>query len=311
MRKKIISPYPTISSQAPGENGNLDFAAVITSYHNDAGQFELEDGSLICNDRPWIAQDDPLSISVEIQLSQELWNAIEGALPNGATAGIALSWQSKGSLKRGLSTQIPLATENVDKYVKLELKFNRAEIRDTLSYEFIIFLLTPAECLHPDEAHKCNIPGTILGTPGETYTIRADGRGSAFPIFPIAGDATGALWSLDCNWSDCMEDPFDGDSIRININTNHRDCPEEWTSEEKKPLSPLTKSIICDAIATLILSVQREGDTWDIIKRTDSLTNAEFEPTSIAHALWHFYNTYDMNDETPAALMKSCGKIRL
>jgi len=311
MRKKIIPPYPTLSES------HLE---VIVSYHSDGNDLQpenLTDGStsLSCNGTPWIAQNDSLTISIEIDsdVLLKLKRTMTNVLPAGAMAGIALSWQSKGSLKCGVSDPIPLEPSNQEQPIKLELKFKPGEIRDTLSHELIVYLQSPADALERGETHKCNTMGARLGILGDHHTIRADGRGSVFPIFPVAGDKSGALWSLNCNWSDCKNDSFDGDSFRININTNHRDCPGEWTSDEKRPLSPLTKSIIRDAIATLILSVQSEdgSETWNTIKRTESLSDAEFSLGSVAHALWHFYNQNKLNDETPADLMESCGKIKL
>lgn len=310
MRKQVIPPYPTLDIQ------HLSTAIAYSSNDTPLNQSSLPDGTIALrteDGRPWTAQNDQLTVSmlIDSDILNRLKYDLKRILPSGATAGMALIWHSKGSLQRGVSDIFELDISSQDQTAELKIQFKAADIRDTLSYQPIVFLKKAAARVKNDEKHKCNTSGAILGYPTDSWTIRADGRGSVFPLFPVKGDREGPLWSLNCMWYDCMTEKFDADTVRVNINTNHPDCPEEWKSETATDISPLTKSILRDAIGTLILSIKQESENWQIIIRTESLPKAEFEPGSVAHAAWHFYTNNSLNDESPASVMKTAGEIKI
>lgn len=308
MNKQIIPPYPTLSQ--------IHLEAIVSYKSNGKTLTEkqLPDGSnsLSHEGSPWIPDNDPLTIIVEVDDTAPLLSQLEKVLEKGAIAGVALSWRSKGSLRSGISKPVELEAENTEQHIILELNFEPAELRDTLSHEIVIYLKSPSK-KKTSTGQKCRIEGAILGSTGNGHTIRADGKGSTFPVFPMKGDRSDPLWSLDCNWSDCTADKFDENSLRININMNHPDCPDEFKDDRSKKLSPLTRSIVRDAIGTLILQVQnQEGqELWDSIRRSSKTDEGPIATGTVAHAVWYFYNHYNLNDETPAALMQSCGKIRI
>lgn len=310
MRKQVIPPYPTLDIK------HLSTAITYSSNDTPLNQSSLPDGTIALrteDGRPWTAQNDQLTVStlIDSDILNRLKYDLKRILPSGATAGMALMWYSKGSLQRGVSDIFELDISSQDQTAELKIQFKAADIRDTLTYQPIVFLKKAAVRVKNDEKHKCNTSGAILGYPTDSWTIRADGRGSVFPLFPVKGDREGALWSLNCMWDDCMTEKFNADTVRVNINTNHPDCPEEWKSETASDISPLTKSILRDAIGTLILSIKQESENWQIIKRTESLPKAEFEMGSVAHAAWHFYTNNSLNDESPASVMKTAGKIKI
>ncbi len=314
MKKYVIPPYPTLRPE--------HLISVMITHSNNGDKLKektLPDGtiSLRLEGHPWMVQQHSLSISVELDedVFGRLIRDTEKLLPPGATAGLALAWHSKGSLRSGVSAPVEMVSlENEHHCPKLELHFDKAEMRDTLSYQLVVFLKSAADEVTDKEKHKCNTPGAILGYPSESWTIRADGRGSIFPLYSVSRERTDPLWYIDCLWGlddGFLTDKFDGDAFKINININHPDCPADFKNENNGAFSPLTKSIIRDAIGTFIASLQCQSETWDAVKHTESLDKAEFKRGSVAHAAWHFYNTYQLNDQTPAALMKSCGKIKI
>ena len=310
MKKQAIPPYPTI---------DIEHLSVAIDYFKDESRLierSLPDGTISLKTeegRPWIAQNDTLQITMSIDTGElnRLKAATCKVLPEGATAGVALMWHSKGSLRSGFSDAFDLKDILKNENAKLKLNFKNAEVRDTLSFQPFVFLKKPAIKVKTKDKNKVNTAGAILGYSNDNWTLRADGRGSVFPLFTVKGGRNSPLWSLNCMWDDCMADKFDADSVRININTEHPDCPEEWKSDNDESISPLTKSIIRDAIGTLILSIQQEKDNWLAIKRTESLAKAEFETGSVAHAAWHFFTNYSLNDESPASLMETAGKITI
>ena len=113
---------------------------------------------------------------------------------------------------------------------------------------------------------------------------------------------------------DCRYSTFGKEHVSILINTAHADCPNEWKEgNNERILSPLSKNIIRDAIGTLLIHVKYEedGNAWKSIEGSHDVNSADFEKGSIAHALWHFFNTYEMNDSSPSRLMESSGKIKI
>lgn len=305
MPKQIIPSYPTLG-QIP-----MEARVSYSSSGQELREEQLPDGtnSLSFDKSPWMPDNDPLSITVVLENTAPLTVPLRKVLANGATAGVALSWMSKGSLRSGVSSSVQLEPNNHEQEIELKLDFSAAELRDTLSYEIILFLASPSK--KKSENHKCRIPGAILGKISDSHTIRADGKGSLFPVHRFEGKRTDSLWHLDCNWSDCTSDKFDQESVRVNINTNHPECPEEFKDDQSRRISPLTKTIIRDAIATMILHLKNQegSDIWNSIKSTDRIDNATFSAGTVAHAIWHFYHQYTLNDETPSALMESCGRI--
>ena len=103
-----------------------------------------------------------------------------------------------------------------------------------------------------------------------------------------------------------------GEHVSILINTA-RGLPERMEGNNERILSPLSKNIIRDAIGTLLIHVKYEedGNAWKSIEGSHDVNSADFEKGSIAHALWHFFNTYEMNDSSPSRLMESSGKIKI
>lgn len=308
MKKHIIPPFPTLDG--------VQELCVKYSYESDGAPLsatELPDGTLTLKKEgqmPWTAQDDPLDICLTVNPEplNELKAKTKGTIPDGAVAGLALTWHSKGMMQRGVSSACKLDMSSEEQAAQLKIEFGKAALRDTLSFQTAVIL---AEASENGDGRTCNMPGSILGYIGDTFTVRADGRGSVFPAFGIQGDRKESLWSLWCSWDDCMTEKFDADSVRVNINLNHPDCPEEWKTKGATDITPLTKSVIRDAIGTLILSVMKEDEVWEAIKRTTSVADAGFERGSIAHAVWHLYTGNNLNDESPASLMMTAGKIKL
>lgn len=178
------------------------------------------------------------------------------------------------------------------------------------------------------ESHLCNIKGAILGYPGEPWNLLADGTGSTFPLFFISAGKKEALWTLECTWENCMEDKFDAETVRLNINLDHPDCPDDIrqanqpsqdfdkdrteTPTDPGIAGPFTKSIVRTGIATLILQIQQtEPENWQLIKEATNLKSAQYKRGSVAHAARCFYDKMKLSDQDPATLMQTAEKYQI
>lgn len=95
--------------------------------------------------RPWIAQDDPLTViyGPEPRSLDDLFKKVDLIIPKGATPAIALLWQSKDSLQRGISSPIYRGTKKSDYSIRLD--FEKSVIRGALDLEVILYLAGPAK----------------------------------------------------------------------------------------------------------------------------------------------------------------------
>lgn len=276
---------------------------------------------------PWIPEDDPLTVTYQPDFNslKKLFESAKLIIPQGAKPAIALYWQSKDSLRSGISSSIQAPIKKGENSIRLD--FDQSSLRGELFLEVRLFLGEPAKSPRATEKHLCNIKGAILGTPGDGWKILADGTGSTFPLFFVSSGKTETLWALECDWENCMVDKFDAESVRLNINLDHPDCPEEikhanatrenTNDNTETPSNPgiagaFTRSIVRSAIGTLILQIQQtEPEDWQSIKETKSLDKAGFQRGSVAHAAWHFYSGNSLNDQSPAALMQTAEKIKI
>lgn len=329
MKKQILFAYPTL------HRDDCKHLIAETFYLSNGIELSKTGSSLkgislsIKEDRkPWIPQSHPLTIvyNPEPQSLTQLFKKAMQVIHEDAIPAIALHWYSKESLQSGIST--PIKMNAVDTTPSTRLNFEKASIRGLLSIQVVLFLLEPSHKPNQDLKYLCNYKGAILGYPGEEWQILTDGSGSSFPIFFVSLGRDNALWSLKCEWDNCMEDKFDGEFVRIEINLDHPDCPDEirefhiehndttsanYSVNENQPtVGAFTKSIVRTAIGTLVLHLQQtEAENWQVIKETSTIADAVFKKGSVAHAVWHLYHNKHLNDQTPADLMRTAAKIKI
>lgn len=310
MKRKSIPPYPQIA-----EDVVIQATQIFTSEGNTLDTINLADGTL--NPSAWTPnQELTVSFNFEVGDLAKLHKIATSVIPMGATSGIVLRWTSKGSMQSGWSKKVITLKEKFSKSQQLKLTFKANTLRDVTALETVIIITKSVAKPSINETHLSNTEGAIIGHLDEpSVAIRADGNGSMFPIFPTSElSPYDPLWSVECSWDDCSEDAFDKDNVRILVNTNHKDCPEEWTEGgSSSKLSALTKSIIRDAVGTMLIHVQNERDeqNWLSIINSHDLKSSNFLAGSVAHALWYLFHTYEMNDSSVAKLMQSAGKIKI
>ena len=219
-----------------------------------------------------------------------------GVAAKDSRLGIALSWQSRTSARRGIkpilsfdgSTPAPLNAE-------LEISFAPNLLRGSVEIDTVIFLQRPGEEAGPGYATK---PGTILGTL-DTKTLFIDGEGSEFPIVEVE-DPSKPLWWVECNWTDPLTEPFSQEYVRIYLNLKHR-FNKELNIKKGIGQSPLLLEILSSSFQ-IIIERLKLGDDW-----TDIMSGQNFEKGSIGEAIYYFVNTFNWDVTSPEKL---AGSIR-
>ena len=310
MKRRPIAPYPQL--------GDDIFIETYRSYKSDDKELtiiDLEDGSIHLDE--WTAEHElTVEITLEASSLKSLKTACSKIIRKNAECSIVIRWSSKGSMQSGWSSDTINLFENINKPRTVSMKLDKGSLRDTLTIETaVIISKSSSEDTAAEEAYRCNIQGAIIGYISHPSVIRVDGSGSVFPVYPTSDlSEKDPLWQLECGWDDCRYSTFGKEHVSILINTAHADCPNEWKEgNNERILSPLSKNIIRDAIGTLLIHVKYEedGNAWKSIEGSHDVNSADFEKGSIAHALWHFFNTYEMNDSSPSRLMESSGKIKI
>lgn len=310
MKRRPIPPYPQL-----GDDIFIEAYRTFKSHDKELTPRDLDDGTIHLDE--WTPEKE---LTVEMAFEESALKSLKAEcskiIRKNAECSIVISWSSKGSMQSGWSSDSINLSDKIDGPRRVSLTTEKGSLRDTVTIETaVIISKATAKRTASGEAHLCNTQGAIIGHIAPPSVIRIDGTGSVFPVYPTSDlSETDPLWQLECGWDDCRFSSFIKENVRILINTNHADCPDEWKEgNNERNLSPLSKNIIRDAIGTMLIHVKHnEGeDAWKSIEGSPDLNSADFERGSIAHALWHFFNTYEMNDNSPSRLMESSGKIKL
>ena len=216
-----------------------------------------------------------------------------------ALLGLAIVWTSSDSKQRGV---VPVGTFSAkDQILDVEAEkfFDRAQLRGEIELTTVIYL---AKAGKPEgnELHLANINGYILGEL-ETFTIKLDGTGSAFPVFEVS-DPGQPLWYVKCDWIDPTEDQFE-DCVSINLNTAHKNY--KYIDRNQKTFNAcLLSEIMASAISNIIEKVRLQTVYWDQV-----LSNDNLDEGSVGQAIFYFTDTLEWDLSTPESVSLSARKF--
>lgn len=210
-----------------------------------------------------------------------------------AKLGMAIQWTSSDSRQRGVVKIGEFSADEQIMEAEVEQRFEKAQLRGLVTLSIIIYLAKPGNPSE-GEVHLANTEGYVLGEL-ESYTLKLDGSGSAFPVFEVS-DQGQPLWYIKCDWEDPTSDAF-SECVSINLNTAHKNYAyiDRNTKEFNKQL---LFEIVASAITLIIEKVRHESD-WDQIMRGENL-----EQGSVGQAIYYFKSAleWDLTDSETVSL---------
>ncbi|SIT87329.1 hypothetical protein [Edaphobacillus lindanitolerans] len=242
---------------------------------------------------------DPNTHNLKVRQTVSIENPIflfgnGGVAAMDSRLGIALSWQSRSSARRGIRPVLSFDADSISPInVDLGINFESNLLRGTVEIDTVIYLQRAGSGNAPGYATK---PGTILGVL-DSKTLHIDGEGSEFPIVEVEDPAM-PLWWVECNWTDPMTEPFNQENIRIYLNLKHR-FTKELNLKGGIGQSPLLLEILASSFQ-IIIERLKQGEDW-----TDIMTGQGFEKGSIGEAIFYFTNTFEWDTSSPEKLAKS------
>lgn len=292
-----LTLFPVLSEELHIKVG---FQAVqyTFSYHSDGVEYGLMteildsqvrvDSLKVFDDRGlWTAAEYNLCLKRTFVLNNPFFLFGENGLaPKDAKIGLAVMWTSKSSNQRGtlLIDEFQLEPGKALDFT-VDYSFASGLLKNSIKLQTIIYLKEPGT-KQSNENHLANTSGIILGVLDETVVI-LDGNGSVFPIVEVK-EPSKSLWWVECDWTDPLYDRFEEENVKIYLNISH---PHHsfLNLEEEEMKSPLLTEIIANALQIIIYRA-KESNYWDeIIKGKD------FEPGSVAEAVYYFVNTFSLD----------------
>lgn len=278
------------------------------SYHNDGSEYQLTseildsqvraDSLKVFDDKGlWTTAEHDLCLKRTFVLNNAFFLFGEnGVAPQDSKIGLAVIWTSKSSNQRG--------TFLIDEFQfepgkSLEFTVNGSFasgiLKTSIKLQTIIYV-KKAGTKKPNETHLANTAGTVLGVLDETLVI-LDGNGSVFPIVEVK-EPSRSLWWVECDWVDPLYEKFEEENVKICLNKSHPHY-SFLNLEDGDMKSPLLTEIIANAIQIMIYKA-KEGLYWDEI-----INGKDFEPGSIAEAIYYFINTFSLDVYSPENLAVS------
>lgn len=220
-----------------------------------------------------------------------------GILSRTGRLGLAIIWTSSDSKQRGV---IPVGTFSVSDQsfeADAEKLFYKAQLRGEICFTTVLYLADAGKA-EDGEEHLANKNGYILGEL-ESYTIRLDGSGSAFPIFEVSEPGQ-PLWYVKCDWLDPTSELL-AECVSINLNTAHKNY--KYIDRTQKYFNgQLLSEIMASAISIIVESARQSG-FWDQIISNDNL-----EQGSVGQALFYFTDTLEWDLTSPESVSLSARK---
>mgnify|MGYP001195773627 CR=1 FL=1 len=299
--------FPVLSEELHTKVG---FQAVqyTFTYHSEELEYHLSteildsqvrtDSLKVFDDKGlWTAAEHDLCLKRTFVLNNAFFLFGEnGVAPQEAEIGLAVMWTSKASNQRG--------TILIDKFryepgksleFKVDGSFASGLLKTNVKLQTILYLKEPGR-KKPNENHLANTTGIVLGVLDETVVI-LDGNGSVFPIVEVK-ESSKPLWWVECDWVDPLYDRFDEENVKICLNKSHPHY-SFLNLEETDMKSPLLTEIIANALQIIIYKA-KESNYWD-----DIIKGKDFEPGSVAEAVYYFINTFSLDVFSPEDLAAS------
>lgn len=137
------------------------------------------------------------------------------------------------------------------KSITFKHEFEAGEIKGDIYFKIFLYLKNEIE-------HKpmfATVPGIRLGEV-DNFKITVDGDGSVFPIIEVEKPGE-PLWNVSTDWTD-INDPFDTNNVRIEINRKH--SMHNYLYKSTKPSRYLLVEVLSNAIAQIIFKVIQDDD---------------------------------------------------
>lgn len=221
-----------------------------------------------------------------------------GIAATGASIGIALRWISTHSDERGIIPVGELTKRDSAAELIADAVFEKGSLKGSLKLQTVLYLKDPGQ---PDSSERyfAQQSGTILGVLDQAELF-VDGNGSIFPIVTVT-DPGKPLWQVYYNeFSDPLQDRFDGDNIEIRLNDAHPNF-EAMKIENSMSESPLFIEVLSSALLVIVESVKESlGEDWDNVLKGDGFSNG-----SIAQAIYFFVTKLHWDVSNPAKLSAS------
>lgn len=309
MRSKSLTAYPKI------DNLDCEFDLKFNSKNEDFKEIKLNhDGTINLNteDQSWNPLCDELVVSIQIKaksliIKKELINS---ALISKSKFRILFKQSSKdsNSTTRVLSEEYSFSNlEDIQLHIH-----NKENTLSGLVYYSVDIILSAIAIEPPaNERFKSNILGSIICTLSNEKILRCDGDGSDFPIYcePLGSKP---LVSLVYSSLDLDNTRLDSGDLKILINTDHKDCPDDYKTTDNNIASHSLNHYIWKLGLILLFSEVSTNkdfeDSWVKIQYSGSL---ELDNFSITYALKYIYDLYNLDGSSSRALIESILSIKL
>ncbi|MDC0322703.1 hypothetical protein OAL55_05035 [Verrucomicrobiales bacterium] len=236
-------------------------------------------------------EDDELRIDCQVVI-QNPSLLYEQVAEGDSQIGLALSWTSRDSGKRGVSASTALTNESAVCISRLSLKFERGSLLGEVQFEVVCYLLKSSNSERPG---YCRTPGSFLGAFGSPCILCVDGDGAVFPVTEISSNDQ-PLWILRMDWENVADDPFSKEHFELTINKAHPEYPS-FNPQELGSIPPALKEILTTCLFAFIQKIREDESSWEAV------TSHVCPPGTIGDAAWHFLNSKNWETADSGALL--------
>lgn len=280
-----------------GKDGEKEIISITDS---------LQSSEMTLNDarNQWSIDKNDLIIEFTIMFEDlEPLFGEKGIVSRGSKLGFGIEWLSRESMLRGSKKfhTLDINGELDFTYIEGSLALDSQVLRGGLDIELFLFLDNESEDLRHNENHLVNQKGSKLGV-FDRFRLILEGHGTDFPLTEYF-QPKDPLWKIMSTWNDPFIDSFN-DNISIFINRGHKNYRYLDASDSKNFNPLLMDEIILTSLHVIIWKTINH-DTWQY--RNDYVISNG----SIAAAVLHFIDTFNLDTETEESLSNSLRAINM
>jgi len=240
----------------------------------------------------WFYKRNDLIILKKIAFKTKFFFGDKGVTPHGSTLGVAISWKSRHSKRRGV-VQVGYFDDNSNEFLSEgRLYFEEKDIRNKLDIEVIIYLKKFSGIISKKDSFFATEEGTILGVL-ESKTINFVGQGSLFPI-SVSQIKDDPLWKLHIKGFD-YDKPVE-DNVTLVINQNHKKFHLFDNSEKYN--SDFVEEVMINVVYQLLLT-SNEYDMY----------YSEYPEGSLGQLINYYKRVYNLEEINPTELYSTISKV--
>jgi len=273
MKNIYFKPFPCIPESTFITEPSFEDSKKRKLYFNGTTLSYLDDKS----DFDFISEN--LSSYIQISINNDLESAIIDLL-NKTNLKLCLRWKSKSSRQHGTTDKILYSDCK-----KLRIDIENSTLRGSLDLE----LIGIASKDIPDQ----NIyKGSILYEK-LIAKISIDGKGSLFPVSFVEDSEDKALWWLELNFDNPIDELFEDETVSLVINKSNKDY-EKYLKDNLTLKNPLLINIYASAYFQILVRVRNEKD-WELLKGNYKITS-ENEDTILSFVNYGYRYIFDQED---------------